>query len=634
MSGVTGQQVTSQVVQFIANRMMDTIFVGSILAAEDEDFIFSNGVTRVINCAAGQVRNCFEGNGVKYLSFNWPEDDRTVIFDDNDVAMLKIIRFIEESLESDQCLLIHSFDGSSRAVIVFAAYLVFRFHWPPQRALQFVATKRFSCNPRNAFVRQLIEWAGRLRKARGEFRDIFAPNISHLRLCAEEDLHRNTFLNAVYAQPKPAALARKKSSGQRLQWIDTNNKRGTLIRPPTPSYRSFVPAVSDPVEVDFSLAPARVPSPERDAPPRSKTPPPVPVLAARPEGHMGMKPAEEAAQPRTQPVRAGMSSSRPTSASRPSNARPTASTASTDSRQTATRPMSSSMRPPSPSQSRDNLRAPASSAAAASSTQRPTVTVRRRATGSRYRPPTPPRRTGLQKSVAGSSGASGSGSGHELRNEEPSRVTRDPQPQPHSVYAQQRPARSSILSQTARPVLVSSRRDDHQSVRSAVPRMARTNPVIAQHGVRSDRQASAARAGAHHREHSDRVAPVPSSRVASSARPASTGRLPPNRPSSALGAYGRGVGQDSGWSGVRTGANRPASAGRPVRTTPSVPNNLSRSLSVRAASEMQGNSLLAQTLTLTRGSRDSRSRYSPSPTLVRSTSLSSRPLSAGRNMHI
>ncbi len=81
--------VTNGVATFIANRVMDTIFVGSVLAAEDDDFIFSNGVGRIINCCSGQVRNCFEGNGVKYISFNWPEDDRTVIFDENVCTRLR-----------------------------------------------------------------------------------------------------------------------------------------------------------------------------------------------------------------------------------------------------------------------------------------------------------------------------------------------------------------------------------------------------------------------------------------------------------------------------------------------------------------------------------------------------------------
>ncbi len=474
--------------------------------------------------------------------------------------MLKIIRFIEESLESDQCLLIHSFDGTSRALIVFAAYLVFRFHWPPQRALQFIATKRFTCNPRNSFVRQLIEWAGRLRKARGEFRDIFAPNISHLRLCPEEHLHRNTFLNAVYAQPKPETLSRKpKSHARRLQWIDAG-KRVSLVRPPTPSYRSMVPAMSDPVEVDPRLPPTRSVSPGRNDPPRAKTPPPVPILAARPA------PANpEPAKRETSKMAVSMDTQQRDLPARPSSA----------ARRTPV-----SRRPTSASQ----LPSAAHSNPNPNPVKQITTTARRRVTG-RYRPPTPPRRPATQKSVSQAKPSLG-----------PATPDR-PHSQTARVESTSTRPRTSILSQSARPVLLSSRSD---GVRASQPRLQRTAPVAVT-GYR-DRQAASVERAARFNDRSTADRPV-----VVGARPASTGRLPVNRPASAVASYGRATptrddrGARGSWSStVRTGSVRPASAGRPARTTPSIPNNLSRSLSVRATSEIQGSALLAQSLSSAR----------------------------------
>ena len=44
---------------FMANRILDNVFVGSHYAAEDEDFIFTNSISRVINTVSHQVSNRF-----------------------------------------------------------------------------------------------------------------------------------------------------------------------------------------------------------------------------------------------------------------------------------------------------------------------------------------------------------------------------------------------------------------------------------------------------------------------------------------------------------------------------------------------------------------------------------------------
>lgn len=45
---------------------------------KDLDFIISNKVTHIINCAGKQIINSFESFGVKYLTLNWMENDSQV----------------------------------------------------------------------------------------------------------------------------------------------------------------------------------------------------------------------------------------------------------------------------------------------------------------------------------------------------------------------------------------------------------------------------------------------------------------------------------------------------------------------------------------------------------------------------
>ncbi|CAL6064506.1 Dual_specificity phosphatase [Hexamita inflata] len=185
--------------QFLANRIVENIYVGSRYAAEDGDFLFTNQIRRVINLVANRVPNRFQMMNVKYLSFQF--DPTARIFDEQDENISLMIRFIQEAMESDVQVLIHSENGDSRAIVFGAGFLVHRFHWPPERALQFIALKRPGTKPSEILVQQLKEFAARRREKYGNFKDIFGPN-APLRMNDVEILHRNTFLNATNSAPE------------------------------------------------------------------------------------------------------------------------------------------------------------------------------------------------------------------------------------------------------------------------------------------------------------------------------------------------------------------------------------------------------------------------------------------------
>lgn len=277
---------------FMANRVLDNIFVGGCYAAEDRDFVFTNSVTRVINCCSHTFTNCFQGVGIRYLSYQFDEDGNSTMFDSRDETITQVVRFVNEAVEKDECVLIHSVNGDSRSVVLLAGYLVHRFHWPPHRALQFITTKRFSSKPHQNYVRQLHEFANRRRTKYGEFKDIFGSTRG-LKLNHQEILHRNTFLNAVMAQPNPEELVRQKgihailsdcqihvevppAPEKHITWRDglvtaqipstyanfdangrpVGSQSSLIFRPRTPSYRSGQQVRCIPVRMDPSLLPA------------------------------------------------------------------------------------------------------------------------------------------------------------------------------------------------------------------------------------------------------------------------------------------------------------------------------------------------------------------------------------------
>ena len=64
-----------------AIKVKDGLFIGDQLAAQDYEFIVTNKVSHVINTAGLQVRNYFESVHVKYLTFDWIDQDCQLILD-------------------------------------------------------------------------------------------------------------------------------------------------------------------------------------------------------------------------------------------------------------------------------------------------------------------------------------------------------------------------------------------------------------------------------------------------------------------------------------------------------------------------------------------------------------------------
>ena len=74
--------------QFIGPvKIKDALFMGDQIAAQvlnnnntkDLEFLITNKISYIINCAGNQIPNLWESIGIKYLTFNWMETDREVL---------------------------------------------------------------------------------------------------------------------------------------------------------------------------------------------------------------------------------------------------------------------------------------------------------------------------------------------------------------------------------------------------------------------------------------------------------------------------------------------------------------------------------------------------------------------------
>ncbi|CAG9331694.1 unnamed protein product [Blepharisma stoltei] len=202
-----------------AIKVKDGLFIGDEFAAQDLEFVVANKVTHIINCAARQVPNHWEPIGVRYISFSWLDHDSQVLLDSNDKNISAIYNFIEQALKEGESTLVHSVRGVSRSAAIVSAYLIKRYKWGLNKALEFLYSRRPDLDIKPNFVNQLAAFENRLvRQGEGPRSRNWNDNEKEIE-DVEELILRNTFLNS---QVGAAVEARPSGDGgprdPRINW--------------------------------------------------------------------------------------------------------------------------------------------------------------------------------------------------------------------------------------------------------------------------------------------------------------------------------------------------------------------------------------------------------------------------------
>eukprot|EP00928_Gymnodinium_smaydae_P073467 TRINITY_DN5666_c0_g1_i2.p1 TRINITY_DN5666_c0_g1~~TRINITY_DN5666_c0_g1_i2.p1 ORF type:complete len:405 (+),score=109.31 TRINITY_DN5666_c0_g1_i2:152-1366(+) len=228
-------------------KIKDGLFVGDCDNAEDIDSILACKLTRVINCSGKVVRNHYESLGIKYLKYDWEDAGSQIVLDKEDKVINEIYDFIEEALAKDEGVLIHSFLGQSRSCCVCAAYLMRRYSWSLNKALEFLRSRQLGTEIKMGLLQQLQSFEKRLAAKRSEAGEgplekdwrgevgsacarASAPAASGGAAAgdADEVLLRNTFINVRETTgngtdaPDGAAGAGNAARKITLRWRDAN----------------------------------------------------------------------------------------------------------------------------------------------------------------------------------------------------------------------------------------------------------------------------------------------------------------------------------------------------------------------------------------------------------------------------
>ncbi|CCW63352.1 unnamed protein product [Phytomonas sp. EM1] len=189
--------------ELIAVRVKDGIFIGNITAAEDGEFLSMNKITHIINCTGDEIGNLFAGNPqFKYISFPWKDTLSsvcpTMLFDVSDENINRAVQFIDEAVNSGNCVLVHSCYGISRSPTLVAAYLMIKYDWKLESAFSFLHMSHPDMLIKPHFLRQLRLFA----KRHHIDCDIFDKEVNDSEFGLDNDqwMLRNTFLNGLCFQ--------------------------------------------------------------------------------------------------------------------------------------------------------------------------------------------------------------------------------------------------------------------------------------------------------------------------------------------------------------------------------------------------------------------------------------------------
>ncbi|CAD8067803.1 unnamed protein product [Paramecium sonneborni] len=249
-----------------AIKIKDGLFIGDEYASQDREFIMTNKVTHIINCAGTEVQNKWTLMGAKYLTFNWLEQDNEVLFDERNENVNKIFTFIEECFQQGESCLVHSVRGQSRACCVLAAYFMKKYSWTLYKTLEYLNSRRPDLEIRASFFYQLNALESRMTKQgpkrTASWNELTSDDQNPLQM-QDELIIRNTFLNShngpvdeIYTNLQAKQGVLSKVTNQKLKWKDQINKENislaTVVYSGSPD---FVPVSDINLKVDPLIPP-------------------------------------------------------------------------------------------------------------------------------------------------------------------------------------------------------------------------------------------------------------------------------------------------------------------------------------------------------------------------------------------
>ena len=239
------------------SKIKEGFYIGDKISAISLDVIIQFKITHMINATGNQIMNQWESIGIAYLTLNWSETPKQILFDSKDEIANRIVEFIDGSLVGKgEGILAHSLKGQNRVCIVVLIYLMKKYKWSLIKSMQYLKSKKQDVDIPSYFFEQLKNFENRLRQ-RGELTRDIPWEFEGLQ-DPEEKLLRNTYLNGVKIEVNNNITPnRGKNNLRRIMWADNNPYQKSPLELNNSTNDLFYQRDLRPITIHQSIKPKR-----------------------------------------------------------------------------------------------------------------------------------------------------------------------------------------------------------------------------------------------------------------------------------------------------------------------------------------------------------------------------------------
>ena len=203
-------------------KIKDGLYIDDIAAGTNMRLLIQLKISHIINTCENQIPYNFENAGIKYLTYNWPENPSNDIYFIKEELQRKIMFFIDNSLQNGTGIMIFSIKGQNRACVAIIIYLMKKYNWSLKKCREYLSTKKQSVHITKNFINQLMKFEEKLIKKNNNnmlINDWFNINLKD----QDELLMNNTYLNE-------KEITKKKYLIQKKFWNKENDKSKENIK--------------------------------------------------------------------------------------------------------------------------------------------------------------------------------------------------------------------------------------------------------------------------------------------------------------------------------------------------------------------------------------------------------------------
>lgn len=89
---------------------------------KDLEFLVTNKITKIINCAAKHIPNHWESIGIDYLTYHWLESETNFPIDH-----ARCFTFINDAIDTGEAVLVHSIKAHNRSIFIICVFLMRKY---------------------------------------------------------------------------------------------------------------------------------------------------------------------------------------------------------------------------------------------------------------------------------------------------------------------------------------------------------------------------------------------------------------------------------------------------------------------------------------------------------------------------